>query len=112
MELESVAESQIPLEVLNPVNRLVGPVLDTGCLEEKLVFQEFMAERFTHHNGLTHRNTNYLNGTMNFSRLRDLESFYLRIKETTQKTYFVRNFQDLTEAIRVTEEFAIGAATG
>ena len=28
MELEAAAESQIPLEVLNPVNRLSSPILD------------------------------------------------------------------------------------
>ena len=98
MELEAAAESKVPLEVLNPVNRLSGPVLDRGMPEEKLVFQEFMAERFTYHDGLTHKNTYYFNGTMNFSRLRDMEAFYLRIKRNAEKTYFVRKFEDLEEA--------------
>jgi predicted P-loop ATPase/GTPase len=98
MELEAAAESQIPLEVLNPVNRLSGPVLDRGIPEEKLVFQEFMAERFTYHDGLTHRNVYYLNGTVNLPRLRDMQTFYLRIKRNAQKTCFVRKFEDLVEA--------------
>jgi predicted P-loop ATPase/GTPase len=98
MELEAAAESQIPLEVLNPVNRLSGPVLDRGIPEEKLVFQEFMAERFTYHDGLTHRNIYYLNGTVNLPRLRDMQTFYLRIKRNAQKTCFVRKFEDLVEA--------------
>ena len=98
MELEAAAESQIPLEVLNPVNRLSGPVLDRGISEEKLVFQEFMAERFTYHDGLTHRNIYYLNGTVNLPRLRDMQTFYLRTKRNAQKTCFVRKFEDLVEA--------------
>jgi len=98
MELEAAAESQLPLEVLNPVNRLSGPVLDRGMPEEKLVFQEFIAERFTYHDGLAHKNIYYLNGTMNLTRLRDMETFYLKIKRNAQKTYFVRKFEDLAEA--------------
>jgi len=98
MELEAAAESQIPLEVLNPVNRLSGPVFDRGIPEQKLVFQEFIAERFTYHDGLTHKNIYYLNGTINLSRLRDMETFYLRIKKNAHKTYFVRKFEDLEEA--------------
>ena len=98
IELEAAAESQIPLEVLNPVNRLSGPVLDRGIPEEKLVFQEFMAERFTYHDGLTHRNIYYLNGTVNLPRLRDMQTFYLRTKRNAQKTCFVRKFEDLVEA--------------
>ena len=98
MELEAAAESQIPLEVLNPVNRLSGPVLDRGIPEEKLVFQEFIAERFTYHDGLTHKNIYYLNGTVNLARLRDMQTFYLRIKRNAQKTSFIRKFEDLIEA--------------
>jgi len=98
IELEAAAESQIPLEVLNPVNRLSGPVLDRGIPEEKLVFQEFMAERFTYHDGLTHRNIYYLNGTVSLARLRDMQTFYLRIKRNAQKTCFIHKFEDLVEA--------------
>ena len=98
MELEAVAQSHIPIEVLNPVNRLSGPVLDRGLPEEKLVFQEFIAERFTYHDGLTHKNIYYLNGTVNLSRLRDMETFYLKIKRNAHKTYFIRKFEELEEA--------------
>jgi predicted P-loop ATPase/GTPase len=103
MELEAAAESQIPLEVLNPVNRLSGPVLDRGIPEEKLVFQEFMAEQFTYYDGLTHRNIYYLNGAVNLPRLRDMQTLYLRIKRNAQKTCFVRKFEDLVQAY--TENF-------
>ena len=72
MDLEAAAQSQIPLEVLNPVNRLSHPVPDTGMLEEKLAFQEFIAERFTHHDGLTHKNVYYFNGALNLGCLRDM----------------------------------------
>lgn len=98
MELEAAAQSQIPLETLNPVNRLSGPALDRGIQEEKLVFQEFMAERFTYHDGLAHRNVYYLNGTLSLNRLRDMEAFYLKVKKNAEKTYFIRKFGDLEEA--------------
>jgi predicted P-loop ATPase/GTPase len=98
MELEAAAQSQIPLEVLNPVNRLSGPVLDRGIPEEKLVFKEFIAERFTYHDGIAQKNIYYLNGTVNLSRLRDMQTFYLRIKRNAQKTSFIRNFEDLVQA--------------
>ena len=98
MELEAAAQSHIPLEVLNPVNRLSGPALDRGLPEEKLVFQEFIAERFTYHDALTHKNIYYLNGTVNLSHFRDLDTFYLRIKRNAHKTYFIRKFEELEEA--------------
>jgi len=98
MDLEAAAQSQIPLEVLNPVNRLSWPIPDTGIAEERLVFQEFIAERFTHHDGLAYRNVYYLNGTLNLSRLRDMQTFYLKVKRNAQKTHFIRKFEDLVEA--------------
>jgi predicted P-loop ATPase/GTPase len=98
MELEAAAQSQIPLEVLNPVNRLSGPAFDRGIPEEKLVFQEFIAERFTYHDGLTHKNNYYLNGTASVARLRDMQTFYLRIKRNAQKTCFIHKFEDLVKA--------------
>jgi len=98
MDLEEAAQSQMPLEVLNPVNRLSYPVPDTGLPEEKLAFQEFIAERFTHHDGIGHRNVYYLNRTLNLSRLRDLQTFYLKIKRNAQKTHFIRKFEELVEA--------------
>ena len=98
MELEGAAQSRIPLEVLNPVNRLSHPVPDTGMLEEKLAFQEFIAERFTHHDGLTHKNIYYFNGALNLGRLRDMQTFYLKIKRNAQKIHFIRKFEELVEA--------------
>ena len=98
MELEAAAQSQVPLEVLNPVNRLSGHVLDRGLPEEKLVFQEFLAERFTYYDESAHKNIYYLNGNVNLSHLRDMEQFYLRIKRNAHKTYFIRKFEELEEA--------------
>ena len=98
MELEKAAQSHVPLEVLNPVNRLSYPVPDTGMTEERLAFQEFIAERFTSHDGLTHRNVYYLNGTLNLSRLRDMQSFFVRIRKNAEKIRFIRKFEDLVEA--------------
>jgi len=92
------AQSQIPLEVLNPVNRLSWPVPNPGMAEEELAFQEFIAQRFTHHDGLAHKNVYYLNGTLNLSRLREMQTFYLRIKRNAEKTHFIRKFEDLVEA--------------
>jgi predicted P-loop ATPase/GTPase len=98
MDLEASAQSQIPLEVLNPVNRLSWPVLNAGMSEQKLAFQEFIAERFTHHYGLAHRSVYYLNGTLNLSRFRDLQTFFLRIKRNALKIHFIRKFEDLVQA--------------
>jgi len=98
IDLEAAAQSQIPLEVLNPVNRLSQPVPDTGQPEGKLAFQEFIAERFTHHDGLAHRNVYYLNGSLNLNRLRDMQRFYLRIKRNAERTHFIRKFDELVEA--------------
>jgi len=98
MELEAAAQSKIPLEVLNPVNRLSHPVPDTGMTEEKLAFQEFIAERFTSHDGIAHRNVYYLNGTLNLSRLRDMQTFFVRMRRNAQRTHFIRRFDDLVEA--------------
>jgi len=98
MELEGAAQSQIPLEVLNPVNRLSHPVPDTGMMEEKLAFQEFIAERFTHHDGVAHRNVYYLNGALNLSRLRDMQAFFVRMRRNAERTHFIRKFEDLVEA--------------
>jgi predicted P-loop ATPase/GTPase len=98
MDLEAAAESKIPLEVLNPVNRLSHPVPDTGMPEENLAFQEFIAERFTYHDGLAHKNVYYLNGAINFTRLRDMQTYFLKVKRDAEKTYFIRNFEELVEA--------------
>jgi len=98
MSLEAAAQSQIPLEVLNPVNRLSWPVPNPGMAEEELSFQEFIAQRFTHHDGIAHKNVYYLNGTLNLSRLREMQTFYLRIKRNAEKTHFIRKFEDLVEA--------------
>jgi len=98
IELGAAASSQVPLEVLNPVNRLSGPSLERQIPEEKLVFQEFMAERFTVHDGVSHKNVYYLNGTINLPSLRNMEAFYLMTRRNAEKTYFARKFKDLEEA--------------
>jgi predicted P-loop ATPase/GTPase len=98
MDLEAAAESKIPPEVLNPVNRLSRPVPDTGMPEEKLAFQEFIAERFTYHDGLAHKNVYYLNGEINFTRLRDMQTYFLKVKRDAEKTHFIHNFEELVEA--------------
>lgn len=97
MELEDIAKSGMPLEILNPVNRLSRPIVNSGLPVEKLTFQEFIAERFTHHDDITHKNIYYLNGKINFSQMRDLNNFYLRIKKNAEKTRFIKQFKDLLE---------------
>jgi len=98
IELEEAAKSNIPLEVLNPVNRLSGPVLDRGTQEERLIFQEFLAQRFTHHDGIMHSNIYYLNGTVNLAHMRDMRQFYVGIKKKAAKTVFIKKFQELVRA--------------
>jgi hypothetical protein len=79
IELEEAAKSKLPLDILNPVNRLSDPVLDRGMQEERLVFQEFLAQRFTHHDDIMHSNIYYLNGTVNLAHMRDMRQFYVGI---------------------------------
>jgi predicted P-loop ATPase/GTPase len=98
MELEKVAGSQLPLEVLNPVNRLCKPVLDKGTSMEKLTIQEFIAERFTYHDGFMYCNIYYLSGALEINEMRGLNEFYSKITKNAGKFSFVKNFQDLTKA--------------
>ena len=98
MELEDAAQSGVPLEVLNPVNRLSNSVPDTGMTEEKLAFREFIAERFTQENGVAHRSVYYLNGALKLSRLRDMETFFVKMRRNADRVYFIRKFEDLVQA--------------
>jgi len=98
IELEEAAKSNLPLDILNPVNRLSGPILDRGMPEEKLVFREFLAQRFTYHDRINHRNVYYLNGTVKLTHMRDMEQFYLRIRKQAAKVVFAKNFQQLVQA--------------
>jgi predicted P-loop ATPase/GTPase len=98
IELEDAAQSRVPLEVLNPVNRLSRPVPDTGMTEEKLAFQEFIAERFTYDNGVTQRNVYYLNGALKLSSLRDMETFFVKMRKNADRVHFIRKFEDLVQA--------------
>jgi predicted P-loop ATPase/GTPase len=98
IELGDAAKSNLPLDILNPVNRLSGPILDRGMPEEKLVFREFLAQRFTYHDGINHRNVYYLNGTVKLTHMRDMEQFYLKIRKQAAKVVFAKNFQELVQA--------------
>jgi len=98
IELEEAAKSNLPLDILNPVNRLSGPILDRGMPEERLVFREFLAQRFTYHDGVNHRNVYYLNGTVKLTHMRDMEQLYLKIRKKAAKVVFVKNFQKLLQA--------------
>jgi len=98
IELEQAAHSGIPLEILNPVNRLSSPLLDRGIPQERLVFREFVAQRFTRYDGAKPRNVYYLNGTMNFSNMRDMREFYLAVRKKAERVFFIRNFQQLVKA--------------
>jgi predicted P-loop ATPase/GTPase len=98
IEFEEAAKSNLPLDVLNPVNRLSGPILDRGMPEERLVFREFLAQRFTCHDGINHRNVYFLNGTVKLTHMRDMEQFYLKIRKKAVKVVFAKNFQELVQA--------------
>jgi len=97
LELEEAAQSRIPLEVLNPVNRLSGPSVERGLPAEKQTFREFIAERFTHHEN-TLRHIYFLNGTINLSQMRDMREFYLRVKKRATKLNFLKSFPGLVKA--------------
>jgi predicted P-loop ATPase/GTPase len=109
IELEEAAHSSLPLEILNPVNRLSTPILNRGMSEEKLAFQEFAAQRFTHHDETNCRSIYYLNGTINMSRTRNMRDFYVAIKKNAEKVVFIRNFQQLVKAYVDNFEKATGS---
>jgi hypothetical protein len=73
MELEEAAQSRLPLELLNPVKGLSSPTLHREAAEERLASREFVAERFTHHDGSNCRSIYYLNGTINTNRMRGMK---------------------------------------
>jgi predicted P-loop ATPase/GTPase len=98
IKLEEAAQSHLPLEVLNPVTRLSNPMIFRDISEEELVFNEFIAERFTHHDGVKRKNIYHLNNTLDFSQMRGLREFYLKIKKSANKIHFIHKLQDLTEA--------------
>jgi predicted P-loop ATPase/GTPase len=98
IELEEAARSSLPLELLNPVNRLSSPILDRGMSEEKLAFQELVAQRFTHNEGGNCRSIYYLNGTINMRRMRAVRDLLLVIKKNEEKLIFIRSFQQLVKA--------------
>jgi predicted P-loop ATPase/GTPase len=109
MELEEAARSGLPLELLNPVNRLSSPTLHREATEERLAFREFVAQRFTHYDGRRCRSIYYLNGTINTSRMRGMNDFFLAIKSNAEKTIFIRNFQQLVKAYVDNFERATGS---
>jgi predicted P-loop ATPase/GTPase len=109
MELEEAADSRLPLELLNPANRLSSPILHREAPEEKQAFREFVAERFTHHDENKRRNIYYLNGTHNTYRMRGMKDFFLAIKSNAEKVVFIRNFQSLVKAYVDNFEKATGS---
>jgi predicted P-loop ATPase/GTPase len=98
IELEEAARSSLPLELLNPVNRLSSPILDRGMSEEKLAFRELVAQRFTHNDGGNCRSIYYLNGTINMRRMRAVRDLLLVIKKNAEKLILIRTFQQLVKA--------------
>jgi predicted P-loop ATPase/GTPase len=98
IDLEKAARTQIPLEVLNPVNRLCSPILNLGISEERLAFQEFVAERFTQHDGTTHKDIYLLKWDAKVSKMLDMRSYYLNIKRNAEKIIYIKRFQDLVKA--------------
>jgi len=98
VELEEAARSGIPLEVLNPVNRLSRPAADRGLSEEESVFQEFVAERFTYRRGPRRRNVYYLNGTIEFSRFRGMDALLDMLRQKSEEIQFVKDFKELLSA--------------
>jgi len=109
MELEEAAHSKLPLELLNPVNRLSSPTLHREATEERLAFREFVAERFTYHDGSSCRSIYYLNGTINTNHMRGMKDLFLAIKSNAEKVIFIRNFQQLVKAYVDNFEKATGS---
>lgn len=97
-ELEEAAESRLPLEVLNPVNRITMPTFDRGIPEETLAFQQFLAERFTDHDGTSPRSVYYLKRESKASRMRGIKEYYERLKGRGDKIRYIRSFRGLVKA--------------
>ena len=109
VELEEATRSGLPLEILNPVNRLSSPMLNRGATEEKLAFQEFVAQRFTSYEGRSHKHIYYLNGTINMNRMRGMRDFFVAAKKNAEKVIFIRSFQHLVKAYVDNFEKATGS---
>jgi len=73
-------------------------MLNRGATEEKLAFQEFVAQRFTSYDGRDHKHIYYLNGTINMNRMRGMRDFFVTIKKNAEKVIFIRSFQHLIKA--------------
>lgn len=63
-----------------------------------MVFREFVAQRFTRYDRTKPAHVYYLNGTMNFTDMRDMREFYVAIREKAEKVVFIRNLQQLVKA--------------
>ena len=98
VELEQIAKSGFPYEILNPVNRLSRPIYDKKISNEDQVFQAFLAERFTHQKNVSHENVYYLNGTINLNELRDMKNFLQELQRRSERLYFIQDFHELLNA--------------
>jgi predicted P-loop ATPase/GTPase len=99
LSLEQASKSKLPLEILNPVNRLVRPTSKIQKSQARQTIDEFLAQRFTYHDGTRSKNI-YLLKNIRDSNMRDMDKFILKIKKNAEKTLFVKNFQELLEAYR------------
>ncbi len=100
ISLEQASKSQLPLEILNPVNRLVRPISNIQTSQDKKTIDEFLAQRFTHYDGKRSKNIYLLKDARNSSKMRDMNEFILRIKKNAEKILFMKNFKDLLEVYR------------
>lgn len=97
IELEEAAQSTLPLEILNPVNRLSAPTATRHLPQERLAFEEFLAERFTHHDGTAHASVYYMKKALGSSKMRGISSYSQSMRRAGEIRP-IGNFQDLVRA--------------
>ena len=85
IRLDEAARSGLPLEILNPVNRISCPIPYFKNVKQKQILQEFIAERFTHHDRVSYSNICYFNGKVNLNESRDMNRSYSALKTNSDK---------------------------
>lgn len=98
IRLDEAARSGLPLEILNPVNRISYPIPYFKKVEQEQILQEFIAERFTHHDGVAYSSICYFNGKVSLNESRDMNRFYSTLKTTSDKLYLINSLQELVDA--------------
>ena len=89
IRLDNAARSGLPLEILNPVNRISRPISYFKNVKEEQILPEIIAERFTHHDGVAYSSICYFNDKVDLNELRGMQRFYSFLKKDSDKFYII-----------------------